>query len=366
MKAGKAFYAVLNMGLGHATRSLPVIQALLKRGWQVMVGSNGRSLSFLQRELPTASFVETPDYGIRYSRSGFLLPRLALQIPRLLRGISQERDLCRRVLSQFRPDVILSDHCYGICSPEIPSYFISHQIRFAMPTGLNFLGGLPARFNFHFHRQFTGVIIPDQPAQTGGLISGELSRIPPSRGKYHYVGPLSSVAATAATLDIDALVSISGPEPQRTVFEERVLQQIDNVPGRKVVVLGKSESIATVVDKPNLVIKTHVPRKEMQELMNRARILVSRPGYSTLMELAELGKQALLVPTPGQTEQLYLARRARENGWWYPVDQKKLNLVDDLARAAAYPGLSLPGVSRKSVENILAILENDPGGADHP
>jgi len=157
---------------------------------------------------------------------------------------------------------------------------------------------------------------------------------------------------------LDLLVSISGPEPQRTIFEQKILQQIEDVPGKKVVALGKSETLQLIRDTADLQVYSHIPRREMEKLFNRAKLIVSRPGYSTLMELVELGKPALLVPTPGQTEQISLARYARERNWFYSVEQANLDLARDVRIAPQYSGLYKPNVTQCSVRNIFDNILN--------
>lgn len=358
MSAGRVFYATLNMGLGHATRSLPLMREFRDQGWEVLLGSSGRSLAFLRRELPECPYVQTPDYAIEYSRGEGLLLKLALQAPRLARMIRAENRCCRRVVAEFKPDLIVSDHCYGMYHPQVPSYFISHQIYFALPPALERLEGLPAQLNFHYHRQYRRVIIPDLPGPRGGLLSGKLSRLPHDRNRYVYGGLLSSVCKYSGDESLDLLVTISGPEPQRTLLEEKILAGIDRVPGRKVVVLGKSESADLLLDRPDLKIYAHLPRETMSRLFNQARMVVSRPGYSTLMELAELGKPALLIPTPGQTEQTYLAEYMLENRWFYSVSQAQLELPRDLETARQYPGLFYPEITRHSVRTIFENVLN--------
>jgi predicted glycosyltransferase len=358
MKAGKVFYAVLNMGLGHATRSLPIIREFLERNWEVLIGSNGRALEFLKTELPGVSFIITPDYQIKYSRSAWLLPKLIVQIPRLVSKINQEQAFCNKVVADFLPDLIISDHCYGISHERIPSFFISHQIYFAMPNGMGSFGPLVARINFMFHKNYLRVIVPDLADSNQGLLSGRLSRLPKNSVNYAFGGILSSITRREPKETIDLLVSISGPEPQRTLFEQKILQQIEALPGRKVVVLGKSESIQTLRNTPELMVFSHLPRREIGRLFNQAKLIVSRPGYSTLMELVELGKQALLVPTPGQTEQHALAKHAMENNWFYAVDQNKLDLVRDVEGAKDYAGLFKPNVTAWSVRNIFNNILN--------
>ena len=161
MIPGKVFYAVLNMGLGHATRSLPLIKEFINRKWQILIGSNGRSLEFLKKELPSIQFVETPDYSISYSQGSFLLLKLSLQAPRIFKRIKEEKKLCNQIVEDYSPDLIVSDHCYGMYHSRVPSYFLSHQIYFALPNSLQFLSPVISRFNLSFHQKYLKIIIPD-------------------------------------------------------------------------------------------------------------------------------------------------------------------------------------------------------------
>jgi uncharacterized protein (TIGR00661 family) len=353
MNSLKIFYAVLNMGLGHAARSLPLIRELLKQGNKVWVGSNGRSLYFLQQELPNLTFFETPDYGIEYSKSSFLLPRLFLQLPQILNQIKNENRFCKSIAKEISPDMIISDHCYGMYHPEIPCFMLSHQINFAVPGNIEILSKLFSWFNYSYHQYFKTIIIPDFPNEAGGMLSGRLSEIPNSNTKYQYAGILSSLNKETIDEDLNLLVSISGPEPQRTLLEKIVLRQIENIPGNKVVVLGKSESSELLVEKEGLRVYSHVERNEFEKLINRAQLVLSRPGYSTIMELAEIGKKALLVPTPGQTEQGYLARRMKDKEWYYFVAQNKLDLNRDLEIGKNYKGLNKNDATKNTVKHIL-------------
>ena len=218
MSPGKVFYAVLDMGLGHATRSLPIIREFVNRNWEIWVGSNGRALAFLQKELPGVRFVETPGYGISYSHGRWLLPKLISQIPKLLFRIRKEREICGQIVEKFSPDTIISDHCYGMYHPQIQCYFLSHQIYFALPHYLQMLSYFVSRFNLAYHRRYLKILIPDEGKNGSGLISGELSRLPDSSPKYERIGILSSIMRQEIGEELDLLVSISGPEPHTLHF----------------------------------------------------------------------------------------------------------------------------------------------------
>ena len=187
------FYAVLEMGLGHATRSLPVIRALEQSGREVLIGGDGRSLELLKQEVPSARFVELPPYGLRYGSRGVDLPGLFLQAPGLLRAIRAEHEVTRKMVEEEGVDLVVSDHRYGCAHSDVPSWLISHQLRFAAPGLLHRLEHVGALFNAHNHRRFRGVIVPDAPEGKGGLLSGRLSESHLTPVPVAWPGPLSSI-----------------------------------------------------------------------------------------------------------------------------------------------------------------------------
>ena len=90
--------------------------------------------------------------------------------------------------------------------------------------------------------------------------------------------------------------------------------------------------------------------------MNRSRLMITRPGYTTIMELAVLGKKALLIPTPGQTEQVYLASYHSKKGNFYSVSQEKLNLARDVEEAKRYPGIRVRFIPGKAEQKFMEIV----------
>lgn len=344
------------MGLGHATRSLPLIRELLARGCEVTVGSSGRSLIFLRQEVPDAGFVDLPDYRLTYSHRGVTLPGMLVQVPHMLKMIRREHRLTAEFVRQQQIDLVISDHRYGCYSESVPSFFITHQLRFIAPFALRPFEFIGVRFNRRYHQKYTGVIIPDLRENAGGLFSGRLSQVR-HRANYYFPGILSSVGKqNKPSQDIDLLVSISGPEPQRSVFEEIVRRQIGEVPGQKVVVLGKPEAREAETPVPGLTIYPHLSRRRMEEFLSRSKLVVSRSGYSTVMELAELGKKALFVPTPGQTEQNYLAQRFASRDWAMGVPQKNVNLSRDIRLARNYSGFPGNLSTAQTVDTVMRLL----------
>jgi uncharacterized protein (TIGR00661 family) len=353
----KILIAVLNMGLGHVTRTIPIIKYFKDLGWNVLIASSGRALIFLQQEFPQSSFLELPDYNLEYSSKGVGYGKLMIKIPSFIKTIRQENLLVNDFVRLNKIHFIISDHRYGCFSHVIPSFFISHQLRIKVPLFLKPLEFLVNSFSQYFHNKYTAVFIPDIYEENSGLLSGKLSRST-KLNHYHYVGILSSISKkNIKKLDVDIFVSISGPEPQRSVFEQIIRSQIGSIPGKKIVTLGKPESKKIEVISDDLIIYHHFPRQEMEEMFNRCKLVIARSGYTTIMELAALGKRALLIPTPGQTEQVYLAKHLRKKGWCHSVSQKSLNLDKDIRIANSYQGIPQIGSTFETLINISKLLK---------
>ncbi|MDO9549247.1 MAG: glycosyltransferase [Candidatus Marinimicrobia bacterium] len=326
--------AVLNWGLGHASRSIPIIKALKKQN-TVVLASTGRSLTLLRDEFPDCEAIDFPDYNVRYSRnSSMFFVYLLVQIPRILARLFIEHYRTEHLVEKHDIDLIFSDNRYGVYSRNAPSYLMTHQLRFKLPRRLSCFEFVSVWFNRLAFRKFQHIIVPD--IDDSANLTGNLGHPQAFRNysKLTYIGFLSSIDKKPTTEPIDILFMISGPEPQRSVLEELILKQVEKIPGRHVVVLGKPGEEKPISTDRNLDIYAHLNRQKMSEYMSCARLIVSRAGYSTIMEVVALGKPALFVPTPGQTEQEYLALRLNELGYFHCVAQHKLNLPEDVKIAA--------------------------------
>jgi uncharacterized protein (TIGR00661 family) len=366
MSSKTVLYSILNWGLGHATRSIPIIRALLDRGYKVVIISTGRSLSLLRREFGSCVFVDLPDYNVRYSRHGWLLiPHLLLQMPAVFIRLHREHGEAERLAILHKADLIVSDNRYGCYSKQIPSYLITHQLRFQLPKWLEWSAWISEWFNRFYFRHYRNVLVPDENRTPN--LSGDLShrgRIT-NHPKLRFVGPLSSLnsVGTAVKEDIDVLFLISGPEPHRTMLEDLIMTQIEDLPGKKVIVLGKPEASGDPHpwNRDDLKIHPHLVRECLADFMRRARLVVSRAGYSTVMELMAAGRKAVLIPTPGQTEQEYLAEHLMETGLFFSVRQDELDLKRMLAEAERFYVHPVPKMDFNRTGEILSIIENGLG-----
>jgi UDP-N-acetylglucosamine transferase subunit ALG13 len=348
----------LSWGLGHATRDLPLIRYLLERGHHVTVAAEGRAMALLRQEVPQCDFVELKDYPPAYSSTRFYVTYFLAMAPVMLRAVAREKHSVARLLKERHFDLILSDNRFNVRSPDIPSFVMVHQVRFMTPHGLGCFEWVTERFNYRYFRHFDRVIVPDS-ADSEQNLSGRLSHglrlMKPEQ--VYYAGILSSVSRLDLPQDVDLFISISGPEPSRTQLEKIILAQVDLVPAARIVItLGKPEVKERRELNERTTVYGYLDRAGQQEMMNRARLVVCRSGYTTVMELAELGKKALFIPTPGQTEQEYLGRYYAEHGFFHSVSQYELDLPRDVEKARQASGAPAAGNTRAHVERLYADL----------
>jgi len=331
----------------------------LRQGHEVTIGTSGNALTLLQRECPECNFILFKDYPAPYSDSRFFLPSFIAGIPALLRAFAVERKRLAQILAENKFDLIISDNRMCVYSSKIPSYFISHQLRYSMPGYLYPLELMTIPFNSFFHSKFEGIIVPDIDPQGGSKnLSGKLSRsnLNVTTRRVYYAGILTSTKKMAVAEDLDYLAIVSGPEPQRTKLEEIVMKQVQTLPGEKVVLLGSPQKDSHKKVDGHTTVHSYVSTEEKAELMNRARFIITRSGYTTMMELAELDKKhGLFTPTPGQTEQEYLSRYYARQGWFLSRSQYKLKLAEDVEKAMQYRGF--PEMA-KTGENVKRLYRD--------
>ncbi|MBC7190488.1 glycosyltransferase [Candidatus Aerophobetes bacterium] len=357
MRKMRVLVGVCSWGLGHAVRILPLVRKILEKEHSVSIVGYGRSLVFLKKELGTrCTYFEVPDYMPVYSEKAFSVARFVGRFPVYLGEIVREHRKIRKIVEQDGYERIISDSRFGIYHPEIPSFLIFHQLRFIAPGRIKIFEKATEGFNYFVSHNFDKFIVPDFKEERiclSGDLSHNLSCF--KENKVEYVGILCDLKRRDLPQDIDYFISISGPEPQRTIFEKKVFSQLSFLKGKTVVALGKPEEKKKFCV-GNATVFSHLDREKQEEIMNRSRLIITRPGYTTLMELAILGKKALLVPTPGQTEQIYLATYHMKKGNFYSVSQEKLNLVEDVKEAEKYPGIRCDFDPGQTVENLLRVI----------
>ena len=348
----------LNWGLGHATRYIPVIKNLLDHHHEVTIAACGNARSVLEQEFPGCRTIDFPDYPLSFSGSGFFLPKFVASFPLILKAIADERKHLELILAKDHYDLIISDNRLGIYSSEIPSVFITHQLHYHLPLVFWPAELLAVALNGFHHGKYHHIVVPDNPS-TQTALAGKLSRpgADATKRRVYFSGILTSIRKRDREEDLDYLVMVSGPEPQRTRLQEILLDQIPAIEGKRVVLLGSPGDHALREQSDSCRIIPYASTAEKEELMNRAQFIICRSGYTSMMEVAELGKHhALFIPTPGQTEQEYLSWYYEKKGWFHSQSQYHLNLPDDIqvARQPRYTGF--PEVP-KTEENVTRLYE---------
>jgi len=346
----------LSWGLGHATRDIPIIRTLLDHHHDVTIAACGNALTVLQHEFPECSFIEFNDYPSPYSTSRFFIPKFITSLPRISRALAEERRNLQRILEKNRYDLIISDNRVGVYSLKIPTIFITHQLHYHFPL-LFWPIELSAILANHFlFENFSRVIVPDNPPGASSL-AGKLSR--PVHGltdsKVFFSGILSSTQKMDIEQDLDFLVLISGPEPQRTRLEEILTPMLSDLDGSTIALLGSPQQTTTRSVSDRCTLVSYATTQEKVRLMNRAKFVICRSGYTSMMELAELNKRhGLFIPTPGQPEQEYLSYYYEKMGWFYSKSQYNLNLTQDIPLAMKYTGFpSMP----PTTDNVVRLYD---------
>jgi hypothetical protein len=346
-------FGICAWGLGHATRTLPIIRKAIKEGHNVSVVSSGRALSMLRQELGDGpDFFKLEDYQPPGTlNSSMMVLGSILRFPEYVRAIRCEHDFVKRFIWDRKVDVIFSDNRYGFYSRNVPSYFMGHQLRILNPLGNGILENGTEIYNKFFLYRYAGVLVPDfEEDGLTGRLAHDLSIIDERR--LNYVGPLSEFHYRPTTEDVDVFVSISGPEPQRSSFERLVSKQLEDFSGKVVTTLGKPEDNGD--SRSNQ--KSYLSRNDREELLNRSRIVIARSGYSTLMDLYSIRKRGFLIPTPGQIEQEYLAKYHMSRRTYYCVSERDLDIPRQLGEALALSPPTLNYSSEKTVARVMDLI----------
>lgn len=338
----RVLVAPLDWGLGHATRCVPLIRELQRQGCEVMAAGAGDSLELLRREFADIAAFEIPGYRPRYPSDGSMAWAMARQLPRFRSVIAAEHAAISRLIERERLEGIISDNRYGCWSSKIPCAFITHQRNILMPRRLEIFQDAVRWVHEKLIDRFDVCWLPDVPGEQS--MAGDLI-FPETRGlktetkrRTEYVGLLSRFTSrTHPAARHDVLVILSGPEPQRTLLEKKVLSQLKNTQLKYKVIRGlpfaaRGEADARVVN--------FLASDELQAEIESAALVLARSGYSTVLDMHALGKKVVFIPTPGQTEQEYLARRLSHKRIAFHMEQNTFDLGIALEESRKFSGFT--------------------------
>ena len=326
--------APLDWGLGHATRCIPVIRLLLQKGCTVVIAASGAHLRLLQQEFPGIKNLELPGYNIRYGKKSFLWAML-LQLKGIAASIKRENTWLRQAVKDHDIQLVISDNRYGLHHPDICSVLITHQLQVLPPAGFRWTKGIIRHVLYRYINRFTQVWVPDTagPVNLSGSLGhpNVLPAVP-----VHYAGWLTRFARQPAPQNFTyaCTIVLSGPEPQRSLLEAQLLGQLAFINKKILFIRGLPGAAALPALPDNVTVKNHLSSSDMETAFLQSEYIVSRGGYSTLMDAFTLQKKCIFIPTPGQTEQEYLAQKLRIGNRALVYEQQTFDLQKALETAA--------------------------------
>ena len=294
--------APLNWGLGHASRCIPIIRQQISLGNRVVLASDGDSLLLLQKEFPNLEIEELPSYNISYPKGKHLIWHLLKMSNKIISAINLENIFLSTLVDKYNLDLIISDNRFGMFQKGVYSIYITHQTNIQAGR----FSAIANKIHQYYMNRFNEIWIPDYTGENS--IAGKLSEYNGGQDA-KYIGTLSRFNYDESINEKNkTLIVLSGPEPQRGNFEKLILSEIENIDDEIILVRGKVESAQKITKKSNTTIYNYMTSDELENEMKECSLVISRSGYSTIMDLKALKKRAFLIPTPGQSEQVYLAK----------------------------------------------------------
>ena len=326
MKRKKILLAPLDWGLGHATRCIPVIRELLKADHEVIIAADGRMEHLLREEFPDLRFIYLKGYGLSYSSVFPAWMKIIFQLPKIIFRMLAEHSQLRKIIREHKIDVVISDGRFGLWNKNICSVYMTHQVMIKCPRGLGVFEPLLYYFHNRIINKYNFCWIPDYKGVAN--ISGDLSHKYPIPLNARFINPLSRYAPSSEEINFeyDLCIVISGPEPSRSVFEKIVLSQLDTYTGKAILIEGRPGRKHDEQNGNHRIV-SHLPSEALKKAIVSSRLVVCRSGYSSIMDLVALKKDAFFIPTPGQTEQEYLAEYLTSHKIFKSVSQSEFSLA---------------------------------------
>ena len=319
----------LEWGLGHAARMIPLARKLREMNNNIIIGSGKEHLSLFQNELPALSYIDFPGFKPGYSR--FLPQYLSLlfKTPVLLYHIIREHFKLKKIIREHAIDIIISDNRFGLWNKKVTTVYVTHMPLIPLPKPLRFLEPVGVILHRFIIKKYSLCFIPDLPGNLN--LSGRLSHGIRFPDNVRYIGILSRFIFPALSAYENPVkfhhntVILSGPEPQREILKQKLVTLYKDQELMTVILEGKPGKTGEILGTGNIVFYNHLPAPGMKEMIIGSDYIITRSGYTTIMELVSLNCTALLIPTPGQTEQEYLAEYLSEKGWFYTISQSEIN-----------------------------------------
>ncbi|MFQ3332796.1 MAG: hypothetical protein ACI84S_000314 [Thalassomonas sp.] len=350
MKAKKRILvAPLDWGIGHATRCIPIIKELIKHNYEVILAADSRPLHLLSNEFPQLEIIRFEGYNIKYPKFIPMELSMLLQTPKLLWNIKKENTALAEIIKDYNIDGVISDNRFGLYTNKIPCVFITHQLEIQSPYFTDSI----RNFNYKYINKYSACWVMDDEKLN---LAGNLSKPNTLPNNTIYIGVQSRFEKQETEKKYDYLAIVSGPEPQRTILEKGLINALKDRTENSLIVLGKPE-LNTSEQLGNLTVKSHLNAKDLNTAIAQSELIICRPGYSTVMDLAKLEKKAIFIPTPGQTEQEYLANNFKNSEICYAQNQSDFNFELAITESESYKGFKTEINSKTDWPSLFRLFD---------
>jgi hypothetical protein len=376
MDGRRILISPLNWGLGHAGRMIPLALELRQRGHEVIFGVDRSIIPVIEKDLPGIKIIELSGVRIRYSAVVPQFISIFLQLPRIVAAAFREHSALKSLAFELKPDIIISDNRFGFFHKDIFSVFVTHQLRIPFPKGMRFLEPAAAWLNRKIIGNYDLCLVPDYPGNEN--LSGRLSHQLKLPENVFYMGPLSRFSGASAgrafmsdtdlgetnmgesTINLSYpywCLILSGPEPQRSLLFEKVTEALPDI---RLVVLCGSPAPRCRKNHENITFITDPDTATMKKVIKGSSLVISRSGYSSIMELVSMGKGGVIIPTPGQTEQEYLGQYHDGRHGFITLKQKDLAHLREISpEAQGAHSHSFPETSALQEEAVRLLFEQN-------
>ena len=298
----KVLVGPLDWGLGHITRSMPIIEKLIERGHEVHTCGNEIAEKLYAEVFPNLPHKKILGYDPVYSSRNTQRWAMASQSPKFFWVIKKEEKIANDLVEKFNYDIIISDNRFGLRSKKTTNIFICHQTDIMGPKAFK---AILRKINRNYINQFDFCWIPDTNQKIN--LSGDLSSY--TNDRCFKIGPLSRFSKNEKKSNhykYKFTAVLSGPEPQRSILESKIVNLFHQLPSECAIIQGKP--LSKNYQKQNINFFSHLNTDKFLDTINNSEIILCRSGYSNIMDFSVLEKKVIFIPTPGQTEQEYLAK----------------------------------------------------------
>ncbi|PLX04432.1 MAG: glycosyltransferase [Marinilabiliales bacterium] len=348
-KQKKILICPLDWGLGHATRMVPVIDLLLEKGAHITIAADNGPLEFLKLRFPNCDFIKLKGFEAKYPKGKNMAFKMAMQFPAMIKAAKMAKIQLEEIIEKHKIDVVISDNRYELSTENAYSVFMTHQLNIQVKGIQSIFKPLINSIINGYIRKYNELWIPDFEGEEN--LSGILSHsVKPPIDNYFFIGPLSRFSTfelKKLPKKYDIMAILSGPEPQRSIFEKLLEKELLNS-GLKCIMLSAKPNLNKQLNIKNILKVSHLPDNEFAQTIMESELIISRPGYSTIMDLAHFGKRAIFIPTPGQTEQEYLADTLKQKKHYFSQKQSDFDLTAALSENKSFKPIKL-----RTSNNIL-------------